>query len=90
MAGIVCDSSWLWSDTATSLVPPTADLTQPVATGQPHTQLSLDILVHENYNANLGKMSGTDEWENITVNGSTKKVMQVCLAVTISAHCGAK
>jgi hypothetical protein len=42
MAGIVCDSSWLWSDTALSLVTPTADLSAPVATGQPHTQLSLE------------------------------------------------
>ena len=45
MAGIVCDSSWLWSDNAPSLIPPTADLASPVATGQPYTQLSLDFLV---------------------------------------------
>lgn len=43
-AGIVCDSSWLWSDTALSLVTPTADLgTAIIAEAhQPWTQLSLD------------------------------------------------
>jgi hypothetical protein len=32
--------------------------------------------VHENYNANLGKMSGIDAWENITVNSTTKALLQ--------------
>ena len=49
-AGIVCDSSWLWSDTALSLVTPTADLgTAVIAEAhQPWTQLSLDYREHRN------------------------------------------
>ena len=78
VAGIVCDSSWLWSDTAPSLVAPTADPSAAViAEGhQPRTQLSLDMLVHENYNGNLGKMSGVDNFENVTVNHSSRPLLQ--------------
>lgn len=59
-----CADSFIWSDTASTPVAPTANLSLPVIAfgDQPATQLSLDYILQENYGGNLASKAGDGTW----------------------------